>query len=294
MTGTGESLDFEFHRKQSERRHPGDGGEVARHYQNGACLNHARAVVSALRNMPMVAMCGARIGLTKKQARYYIREGVEQRLHMMRRSFSDLMVVFPPNRTDPLTLDEFGAVTRDLNSIYNNIAGTTDNLAQALLCEFPHDKELSPLHVGLFKKALKEHPSLISLHERLTEFAEWHIDLKDQRDPAVHRIPLTVPFSLLTPDEQEIDRELQCQIDTAMAAMDFDRVNALLNEQRRLGKARPLFHHHVDEDPSPIYPTVADDIGKLIVVTRRVLGFLRETISSRPDHIDAQTTQDDA
>jgi hypothetical protein len=226
-----------------------------------------------------------------QNAQKHLNSGAGRRAKAIWHSMGTLLRTIEPNRTSPLSRDQVEDASRDLNVIYINIRGLMDNLAWVLKHVF--DLKARNKEVGLFRKSFLAHPSLADLSANLQVMRNWETDLSRLRDPAAHRIPLTIPPAFLNPEEllefqaimQARETEQRKALESISADEDptphFERVNQLFDQAERLGSFRPLFCHDEDDGLFWIYPTIAEDVGKMIIVAKFTMQFIRESISSR-------------
>jgi hypothetical protein len=141
---------------------PGSGGELAEYFLNQAYSINYWTVHDALRDMLTSTAC--LVGTTQ-MGTYYARYGVARRLRDVFFGFRNIYAVTPPDRTEPLETDETSSVSRDLNMIYINLIGITDNLAWFLLMEENPESvtNLPKTEIGLFKKAIFKNSRFQSL-----------------------------------------------------------------------------------------------------------------------------------
>jgi hypothetical protein len=217
-------------------------------------------------------------GLVKNpKASHFLLFGAARRLRMMWYCYRNVVVyTAPPDRAEPLAGDEFDDLTRDLNVIYINIRGVLDNFAWALLHERDPErvKTLKPSAIGLFQPCIMKAASFTKLAEGIREHNSWNTDLTTRRDPAAHRIPLTVPPQGVTPAEATHLVKLWGDYTKAMQGPDLPSANDALNRMETVGRFVPCFWHDPDESPIPIYPTVPEDLGHVIVLLYAVERFL--------------------
>ena len=142
-------------------------------------------------------------------------------------------------------------------------------------------KRAKPISIGLFKSVLVADSNLRTATDALSPFSDWEQDVKTKRDPAAHRMPLYVPPGAYTPEQiVEIDRYDDLKIE-ALRVEDFDRMSELRLARERVGIFVPKFLHDPGEKSIEIFPTVPQDIGKLVKVGRVVHTFLGNA-SSQP------------
>jgi hypothetical protein len=188
-----EELDIDYHRQKYAAYIAAVSTESAMYFTHEALQTHSLVVKKALNDAQTTAVIIAQN--LPEQAKYYILYGAARRLGMMRVSYCDILRCIATDRTEPLTSDEAATVERDLNVIYINIRGVLDNYAWCLLYQTTTDetRKLAPAKVGLFSKEFMADANLVDLRPKLGRFSAWHTELKDRRDPAAHRIPLSVP-----------------------------------------------------------------------------------------------------
>lgn len=230
---------------------------------------------------------GASIALSKLMkangAVYDLRFGAARRLQMMWHAYHNLLHVASSfDRKEPLTSEESCELTQDLNVIYINIRGTLDNLCWALLHEHAPDRvmTLDRWKVGLFSLSIVGDGRFNSLATIIQAHRSWSQELKDRRDPAAHRIPLTVPPRSVTAPEAAVYEELYGDYLQAASDLNLDEAEASVQRMGSVGHFDPCFMHDPKEGLIPIYPTVPDDIGHVIDLFRAVEAFLVRTSSS--------------
>lgn len=209
------------------------------------------------------------------RALYFLRYGAGRRLNMMWRAYRNLVFVVPPDRKEPLINDESGELTEGINIIYLNIRGVMDNLCWALLHEHAQDlTTLPPAKVGLFLPSFTKDERFADLVPELKQHDAWDRDLKSRRDPAAHQIPLSIPPQIVTPSEAAEYQKAFDDYWASAARQDFDGAEAIMRRIEQMGRFMPWFVHDPDQPPMPIYPTVSNDIGHLVVIFDVVSGFL--------------------
>lgn len=249
---------------------------------------HALAVADALLKVSWDA-----VALTddwqEGEALDHMRYGLGRRLKALWLSLRSIVDIIPPGRVAPLQSEEVDAVSRDLNVIYINLRGALDNLAWAVW-SLSGEQLPKRSQIGLFTRALDKSEALHPLAETLAPFAGWADDLAARRDPAAHRIPLSVAPSMLTGDDVQLYRERHAEYMSAQRGAnellvqfgplspewkEAQRVeDAALERLNSVGEFTPVFFHHYREGHFPVYPTVTNDLGALVVVCRQVLGFI--------------------
>ncbi len=225
------------------------------------------------------------------EANFQMRFGVARRTKFIWLSFRGVLGLVATDRTDPLPSDQVEEVARDLNVIYINIRGTLDNLAWLVLDLLAGDetRKLAPVKIGLFSNDFLKDGNLRDVAKFMEPFQAWNKELSGRRDPAAHRIPLSVPPAFIddeSKDEyQRVSEEYSTAINDAFkhtenweeAAPKFEKVDMLNEKLQRVGKFLPVFVHHPDEGMMKIYPTVPEDIGQLVRIARGIFNLVRKT-----------------
>ena len=208
-------------------------------------------------------------------------------------SIRRLLQIVPPDRNEPLPRNEVEYVAQDLNVIYINTRGILDNLAWAAVEQFTvaADRPRGNGDVGLFRPLMRKLPTLEPLGLTLAPYRGWDREFASRRDPAAHRIPLTVPPAVLDESAQLefAERQLECNqianemIRAAKEGRDLtdlaEQREAAFERLERVGGFNPWFTHHPDEGPIPIYPTVPEDVATMIKAAARVFEFFNASVT---------------
>ena len=166
--------------------------------------NHAQTVSYAIRGVYTdAAVLGQRVD--SAESKLQLKFGVARRTKFIWLSLQHLLGLIPPNRNEPLPNVDVDEVERDLNVIYVNIRGTLDNFARCLvdLIGDENTQKLPPISIDLFGKEFLKDVKLGEVAAFIRGFSEWNNELKGLRDPAVHRIPLSVPPAVLDEAAQQ-------------------------------------------------------------------------------------------
>jgi len=141
-------------------------------------------------------------------------------------------------------------LTLFLNAYYLNVAGSLDNLAWALAYQhslIDNIDEDQPKHrqfVQLLKKeflAEIRKKNLEQLSVALEPFRAWYWAMREFRDPAAHRIPLSVPSSLYSEADIKEYERLDKEAAEHFAKGERDRGKSLVWQSSQLGKYMPIF-----------------------------------------------------
>lgn len=270
-----DQLDYEYHHAQYAQLVGVGDAESKRYVEQKAQQVHIYHVHDALRDEQMKNLL-LLPKLKEPRAVYFARFGVGRRVAMLWSAFRSVLEIVTVGRDKPLSSDDVKTVSRDLNTIYINIVGTIDNYAWCLVHERGSAavKVLPPKRIGLFARDLISDACFSTLRISLEPYATWFADLRSRRDPAAHRIPLSVPPAILRPDEAKRYREIDTEIGQAIPRHEFERVDQLWLEQEKLGTFVPRFLHDPEEEFIPFYPTIPQDLAQLVRVSHVVREFL--------------------
>jgi hypothetical protein len=232
-----------------------------------ALEDHQLAVRQELFNFTERALAAGK-RLENEKAKSYMLYGVGRRLRMIWTAYSEVFDTVDADRIEPLPRDDMAAVSRDLNVIYINIRGALDNYAWAVFHQKGLGKgsKLQENEVGLFHKSFLKCSALAGLRPTIEAHSAWNRDFKSRRDPSAHRMPLYVPPAILNEKETERFNEIWQERLEAIQKGDFDTDTKLADEQSKLGRFSPHFVHDPAQGAFPIYKTIPDDVGTLIVI----------------------------
>jgi hypothetical protein len=216
-------------------------------------------------------------------ARYHLRFGAGRRLRMMWTGWRSVMGIAGDGRTAPLNSEESDELTEAVNLLYINIRGVLDNLVWALLYEHAPETAATarPAAIGLFAPGIVNDQRFTDLAHGLREHEGWHVDVKNRRDPAAHRIPLYVPSQVVTPDEAEMREKLMGESWAAAARKEFDVAENSRRQADALGTFHPVISHDPDAGAIALFPTLPDDLGHVVEVFIAVDAFLVQKAAGR-------------
>lgn len=278
-------LDFDHYLSIFRIHLTGENNRDAPWHQKAERL-HALRVNDATLDVMMSAIILAE-ACPRLDAANHLTHGLGRRLKFIWLSVRSLISVSPPDRTEPMTSDEVATAARDLNVIYINIRGSLDNLAWSLPSLFEHAGTINPMSVDLFSNAYLRKVGAHVLVSTLDPFREWARDLAQRRNPAAHRIPLSVSPTVLDSNSRaKWERSRRAAADAQAAAFaayrpgyypekEFAAARTALEATEKIGTYMPVFVHHPDAGAQPIYPLVANDIGTLLLVTRAFIDTIR-------------------
>jgi hypothetical protein len=264
-----DALDFGYH--ENHYRKLCGNANAWDYFREQALEVHILSVQDALREQ-LKASVFTSSHLADDEAKFYIRYGVGRRFGVLWRAYRGVLEIAPPGRVKPLSTEEVQLIDMDLNAIYLNIIGVIDNYAWCLRHErkSPRLEKLWHTKIGLFVPEFMNGPEFEELRPDIDLLNDWFVGLRSRRDPAAHRIPLTVPPARLSAEEQEKYGTLEQGINEALGHLDFARVEELRHRQEWLGQFNPVFFHHPDGPFFHLYPTIPQDIGNLIKVAKSV------------------------
>ena len=282
-----EQLNIEHHLGFYKHFLTGEPGRDEHWYQEAQYM-HSLAVSDAIRDAHIDASILGQ-EFTNPDTNVHLRFGVARRTKFIWLSLRGLIGLASPKRIEPMLNDQVEEVARDLNVIYINIRGTLYNFAWSLIDLFGTERarKLQPMKVNLFGNDFLKMDILPDLAEFMGKFSEWNKELSNRRDPAAHRIPLSVPPAIIDQKTREefdqASREYSEAFSEATkkalqpgALARFEQVEVLYDKLQRIGKFWPVFVHHPQMGTMPIYPTVPQDIGQLVRITRGISDMIRK------------------
>ena len=209
-------------------------------------------------------------------------------------AFRGIYQLIPPDRNEPLMPDDGNETSNDLNAIYINIRGAMDNFAWCLqyILGDANSLNLLPAQIGLFNPVFLRQDAMRQIDKLLEPFKSWNKNFKERRDPAAHRVPLSIIRQILDPASQSQFREIgqrvsqfEANLYHAIGEKDYAEsekisadIDALRSEQQSLGKFRPFFEFDPAKSPIPLYPTLSSDVGKYVLISRKLIDFLKNTL----------------
>ena len=193
------------------------------------------------------------------EARRFLQHGFLIRHMMMQRSRLEVREQ-TIERTEPLEPYLAAHLATHLNAYYLNLVGALDNLAWAAAFELHLQDSLSQkswesrkfctIASKDFRQALEiERPVL---RESISRAVLWVAELKELRDPAAHRLPLTLVSAILTTDDQAAFDDLTREATEAVTAGNLDLWNELMWKRAQLGRFAPILSSPQASDGSLI------------------------------------------
>lgn len=222
------------------------------------------------------------LSLKVERAQEYLAHGVCRRLNIIRRCIENIFEIFPSDRKELLAEQERIDLVINLHAFIVNIYGLQDNLAWVYVLEKSLEEKIKGgrFGVGLFRESTQAHlPSEVCEYLNSGDVKTWHQDYaKNYRDALTHRIPLYVPPSTWTPINEERYKELDRQIYEKVAGRDFEGMQALMDEQDKVGSICAAFLHSFSDADAcsaiALHPQVIVDAKTVMEITKAVCKHL--------------------
>jgi hypothetical protein len=218
--------------------------------------------------------------LKSPRAREYLNHGVGRRLRLVQRCVINIYDICPLDRSELFDRDELQDLNINLHAFLLNVYGILDDLAWVVALEATQKEVQQRRDISLYGPEVQKHlpPETAAF---LQTMKPWHDNyMKNFRDSLAHRIPAYVPPMRLADDEAKRSEELDKEILEAIKKHDFGRVDALKQEERKLGKLMPVYTHSFgDPDASaPVYlhSQVIVDLKTIVAIIRSVADALRK------------------
>lgn len=208
----------------------------------------------------MLKLSYMRSNLTSKKACEYLMQGVGRRLNILTKCLKNIFKIFPVEKTNLLPRDDLTDLDINLHAFFVNVSGILDNLGWVFVYEndlfgSPKEGKINKRGIGLFNKKTQTH-----LRPELNEYLNsermqaWYAEYsKNYRDALAHRIPLYVPPSALTKEEQEEYMALEKKLWDFSSFKAILQHDEILEKQSQLGRACPLFGHSLNEGGKPLF-----------------------------------------
>ncbi len=231
--------------------------------------------------------------IKNQDAKNHLLYGAIKRTRIIWSAYREIFAIAPPDRKSPLKKNETFDLDRALNDIYIHSIGLLDNFAWGILYALHPEKSdvIHPANVGLFSKEYLKLPNLCGLSEVVSFFKDWERGLKLRRNSGAHRIPLSVPPSIVTEEEAVIRAGLLEAWNKASAkhitALSQKKPHEETEKLERIAKNlmdrvenSGTFWCYMVQDPAtppiPIYPTISEDLGYLVQLVRALIDFLKK------------------
>jgi hypothetical protein len=182
-------------------------------------------------------------------ARRHFNEGFVRRQYMLQSSRLFLCQHCSQSRKESLSPNEATDCAIHLNAYYLNLRGVLDNLAWVLQYEWQllasiteyggHGRQKCNLFGQQFLFILKsKHSELATV---LDQHSNWAKELAQFRDPAAHRVPIYVPPSVITAQEQ-VDkfRHIETQADGDLSERGDWPISEIYHEAQSVADFMPV------------------------------------------------------
>lgn len=179
----------------------------------------------------------------------HLHRGLLVRINMLEES----VVVLDDNlRRSDGPLDSYLAskLTLLINAYYLNLAGSLDNLAWAIAYHHslwepidennPTQRKNAQLMDRKFLDAISS-KGLGDLRHLLCSRKDWYWKMRQFRDPAAHRIPITVPRAIYSESDIEEMQRLDAESANAIERGDHQEARAAFYKSKSLGRQMPIF-----------------------------------------------------
>jgi hypothetical protein len=179
----------------------------------------------------------------------HLHRGLLVRINMIEES---VVVLDDELRRADGPLDSYLAskLTLLINAYYLNLAGSLDNLAWAVAY---HHSLWDPIDENDWKQRrnaqlmAREFLDAIStkglgrLNHLLCSLKDWYWEMREFRDPAAHRIPITVPRAIYSESDIEEMQRLDSESANAIEKGDRNEARAAFHKPNSLGRQMPVF-----------------------------------------------------
>jgi hypothetical protein len=230
--------------------------------------------------------------ISEENAKVHVLQGLGRRTRTVWNGLRKIYHQIEPDRKQPLTSDENTELSDIINSIYINLRGSCDNAAWAILAlTFPSAK-LKPVAIGLFDERWQKAIQNELFVEKISAYLVWFNELKDRRDPAAHRVPLSFIPAILSEEDLQQRNVLTQEVNNLYSSLRnyqdniakmkiLEEVGLRLERIEKLGDFLPLFQYDPTQQPVPLYPTLVEDIANYIEIIDMSLSFLESLAASR-------------
>lgn len=191
------------------------------------------------------------------EAKEYAHYGYVRRLKTLEASVRNVFSLLPPELEAIPTSDATTDATINIQASVFNVFASIDNLAWILVKERNLTKaDGAPLPaswVGLGPDNTHVRGQLSPEFSGYLEgLGEWFEHLEDFRHALAHRIPLYIPPYSVPENRLDTYNALGKQMNEAMAALNFAKVDALEAEQKALVIFQPVMLHSITQKSRPV------------------------------------------
>lgn len=212
------------------------------------------------------------------RAQEHAHHGFSRRLKTLVRCIDNTFEILPPDRVDPLTIEEQYDANINLHAFVFNVFGCVDNLAWIWVAEKNVTKEDgSPIPnewVGLRKKnKLVCNSFSREFQDYLNGLNAWFDYQENFRHALAHRIPLYIPPYRITDDKEAAYRDFEGRMTDAFNRSNFEEYDRLSAEQDALGEFMPVMTHSFQEGAKlvVVHPQLLADFNTIEELGRKML-----------------------
>ncbi len=207
-----------------------------------------------------------------KQAHLHLRNGVCFRCSLIEEAYRLLLDGIENLKYEETKLME---VNIYINSIYINIRGIIDNLSWYLKYELnisTKSENQIDLKGKIFRKELVEKGFNI---DRIQRFDDWFSEIKKKRDPIAHRLPLYIPYRIIT-DKKDAEnaQKLYKEADNKLCNADKTWTSSLF-DARNIGEFKPtILKTDTETGEITIYPiekNIESDLENIKDLVKEIL-----------------------
>lgn len=241
--------------------------------------DHALNILQACQDLHIESIEKA-AKFSEGKVRDLILHGLGRRTRTVWIGFRKIYWKIAPDRTTPLNSDDNTELSDAINSVYINIRGSLDLLANSIHEQLFPQANLTPTSIGLYDNRWQKHLNSHTFKSLLQSHSQWFHEMKERRDPAAHRIPLSFVPSVLSPSDLERRNLLVGRVNELSASKNDDldlqqsKLDEIFAQIEDLGQFLPLFTYDQSFKPIPLYPTLPTDLAHYLEILLSGLNFL--------------------
>jgi hypothetical protein len=233
-------------------------------------------------NSLMMQFVGLRCA--NEQAGEYARHGFARRIQVLARCINNVFKSVPAGTVKVPKRERLLDASISLQAFYTNAYGCIDNLAWVWVHESELTAQVKRTDVGLRKNNTKVRSTFSpELQAFLSTRDDWFEYFAEFRHALGHRIPLYIPPGCVRPKDTDAFNELERRLGAAMAAINGDEYDRLLEEQKKLYIFQPITTHSFKEASGTIrfHQQVLADFLTVEELALKMLGELRKYQASK-------------
>jgi len=194
--------------------------------------------------------------IKNKIAREYLMHGIKRRVDILEQCIFSIFELFPPDTEKLIGIHNITKVNVNLHAFLINIYGIIENLALFIAYELNlFDQSIPEIKqrkkVGLFRKDFQKllPKTLQDYFLNNLEINKWYDEYaKSYRDALAHRIPPFVPPMQLNPEEAEIRKKLDKEIEKfEVNDFNYDELREKVHKSWTIGSPAKYFFHSISE-----------------------------------------------